>query len=248
MGNEGGEGRDESRPWADAAQERNPGRRNAPLRKKAAPDPAAQQSQGLHSTSAAQCGFLGMVRLNRIYTRTGDDGSTGLGDGTRVPKDQARIVAYGTVDELSSVVGVLRTQPGAEAFETWLSQIQNDLFDVGADLAVPGQADDKLRITGDYVERLEGWIDEANEGLEPLKSFVLPGGNPLSAWLHMARTVCRRAERWMVTLLHEEPDKVGPEPLKYINRLSDLFFVLARQANGAGRDDVLWRPGGQDAR
>ena len=189
-----------------------------------------------------------MVRLNRIYTRTGDDGSTGLGDGTRVPKDQARIVAYGTVDELSSIVGVLRTQPGVESIDPWLLQIQNDLFDVGADLAVPGKDDDKLRIQPAYILRLERWIDEANEGLEPLKSFVLPGGNPASAWLHVARTVCRRAERWMVTLLHEEPETTGKEPVKYINRLSDLFFVMARKANGGGQDDVLWRPGGEEAK
>ncbi|MEZ6004101.1 MAG: cob(I)yrinic acid a,c-diamide adenosyltransferase [Planctomycetota bacterium] len=189
-----------------------------------------------------------MVRINRIYTRTGDDGTTSLGDGQRVPKDQVRITAYGTVDELSSVVGVLLTQPGVEPYLAQLRQIQNDLFDVGADLAVPGQGDQKLRVTPEYVARLEGWIDGWNEPLEPLKTFVLPGGQPAAAWMHMARTVCRRGERWVVTLAREEPERVSMEPLHYLNRLSDLFFVMARHANGEGKQDVLWRPGGQEAR
>ncbi|HPF13599.1 MAG: cob(I)yrinic acid a,c-diamide adenosyltransferase [Planctomycetes bacterium] len=189
-----------------------------------------------------------MVRINRIYTGTGDDGTTGLGDGQRVPKDQVRITAYGTVDELSSVLGVLMTLPGVEPVAAWVRQIQNDLFDLGADLAVPGKGGERLRITPEYVKRLESWIDEANEGLEPLKSFVLPGGHPLAAWMHMARTVCRRAERWVVTLTREEPERTGLEPLHYLNRLSDLFFVLSRRANDGGKLDVLWRPGGQEAK
>ncbi len=189
-----------------------------------------------------------MVRINRIYTRTGDDGTTGLGDGKRVSKDQARITAYGTVDELAAIVGVLLTQEGIEPFGDQLRQIQNDLFDLGADLAVPGKDDEKLRIVPAYVERIEKWIDEANEGLEPLKTFVLAGGHPTSAWFHMARTVCRRAERWVVTVLREEPELTSTEPLHYLNRLSDLFFVLSRKANDNGKADVLWRPGGQEAK
>ena len=189
-----------------------------------------------------------MVRLNRIYTRTGDDGTTGLGDGKRRPKDDIRIEAYGTVDELSSVVGVVLLTDLPGSMGDWLHQIQNDLFDVGADMAVPGKDDDKLRITASYVERIEKWIDEANEGLEPLKTFVLPGGSEAAAWLHMARTVCRRAERLAVTLLREEPDTSGIACVHYLNRLSDLFFVLSRRANDAGQTDVLWRPGGREAK
>ncbi|MDF1838491.1 MAG: cob(I)yrinic acid a,c-diamide adenosyltransferase, partial [Planctomycetota bacterium] len=164
-----------------------------------------------------------MVRLNRIYTRTGDDGTTGLGDGNRRAKDDIRIEAYGTVDELSSVVGVTLLQPLPGKMGDWLHQIQNDLFDLGADMAVPGKDDDKLRITTSYVERLEKWIDEANEKLEPLKTFTLPGGSEASAWLHMARTVCRRAERLAVTLHREEPETSGLPCVHYLNRLSDLF-------------------------
>ncbi|MFT5198042.1 MAG: cob(I)alamin adenosyltransferase [Planctomycetota bacterium] len=188
-----------------------------------------------------------MVRLNRIYTRTGDDGTTGLGDGKRRPKDDIRIEAYGTVDELASVVGVTLLQPLPGSMGDWLRQIQNDLFDVGADMAVPGKDDDKLRITASYVERLESWIDEANENLEPLKTFVLAGGTEAAAWLHMARTVCRRAERLAVTLLREEPEASGIQCVHYLNRLSDLFFVLSRKANDEGKTDVLWRPGGREA-
>jgi len=190
-----------------------------------------------------------MVRLNRIYTRTGDDGSTGLGDGTRLPKHHLRIAAYGTVDELNGVLGlVLTVAPGGlpAGFAERVRAIQNELFDVGADLCVPGEGGDKLRIGPAYVTRLEGWIDGLNEGLEPLTSFVLPGGAPAAAWLHFARTVCRRAERLVSELatLPEERGRVNPEVLRYLNRLSDLLFVLARAANGGGRDDVLWRPGG----
>ena len=191
-----------------------------------------------------------MVRLNRIYTKTGDAGTTALGDGTRVPKDDLRIEAYGTVDELSSVIGLALALGDDEREEgrldAMLLAIQNDLFDLGADLCVPPSAGEekRLRITSGYVERLEGWIDEHNEGLEPLSSFILPGGRPLAAWLHLARTVARRAERLAFALSAREGAEVGSEALRYLNRLSDLFFVLGRVANDAGRADILWRPGG----
>lgn len=188
-----------------------------------------------------------MVYLNRIYTRSGDDGSTALGDGSRLPKHHLRIESYGTVDEASSVIGLVRTADLTDPFEGWLAIIQNDLFDVGSDLCVPGEAGDRLRITPAYTERLEGWIDEANEPLEDLKSFVLPGGRPAAAWLHLARTVVRRAERLVTALSEAEPEGVNPEVVRYLNRLSDLCFVLARRANDDGAADVLWVPGqGQD--
>lgn len=197
-----------------------------------------------------------MVRLNRIYTRTGDDGTTGLGDGSRLPKHHLRIAAYGTVDELSSTLGLALAShfpvsggPGGEdALRTLLRQIQNDLFDVGADLCVPGGPDQGLRIRPAYVEALEAEIDRHNERLEPLSSFVLPGGNPLAAHLHVARTVCRRAERLVSELAaREAAGAVNPDVLRYLNRLSDLLFVLARVANDEGRADVLWRPGARQA-
>jgi len=186
-----------------------------------------------------------VVRLNRIYTKTGDDGTTGLGDGSRLPKHHLRVAAYGTVDELSSVLGlaVAHLPEGAATPASALQSIQNDLFDVGADLCVPGEAGEKLRLTARYTDRLERWLDEANESLEPLKSFVLPGGRPLAAWLHLGRTVCRRAERLVAELAASEPDEVNPEVLRYLNRLSDLLFVLARAANDDGKLDVLWKPG-----
>ncbi len=190
-----------------------------------------------------------MVHLSKIYTRSGDDGSTGLGDGSRVPKHHLRIHAYGTVDEASSAIGVARTQELPEPLGQRLARVQNDLFDVGADLCVPGAADDKLRVTEAYVARLERWIDEANADLAPLESFVLPGGEPGAAHLHLARTVCRRAERLVEELFGEEAEgRVNPVALQYLNRLSDLLFVYARVANGNGEDDVLWRPGGDEAR
>ena len=189
-----------------------------------------------------------MVRLNRIYTRTGDDGTTGLGDGTRLPKHHLRISAYGTVDELSSVIGLALVQGGEplpHAMQEELRLVQNDLFDVGADLCVPGDAGERLRIRPDYTARLERWIDRYNEGLAPLNSFVLPGGKPGAAWLHVARTVCRRAERLVTELASTPPEneRVNPEVVRYLNRLSDLLFVLARAANDGGRLDVLWKPG-----
>ncbi|MDF1798378.1 MAG: cob(I)yrinic acid a,c-diamide adenosyltransferase [Planctomycetota bacterium] len=197
-----------------------------------------------------------MVRLNRIYTRTGDAGTTGLGDGKRVPKTDPRIEAYGTVDELSSVIGLALALPDEQRhgglFDELLGGIQNDLFDVGADLCVPPKENEEpgscLRVTPVYTERLEGWIDEHNEALEPLKTFVLPGGRPLAAWLHLARTVSRRAERLVFALIESVPEgqpaPVGEDVQRYLNRLSDLFFVLSRAANDGGRADRLWKPGG----
>ena len=186
-----------------------------------------------------------MVHLNRIYTRTGDDGTTGLGDGSRTPKHHLRVAAYGTVDELSSVLGLAVSQGVTDDVGALLRVVQNDLFDVGADLSVPGAAGDKLRITPDYVTRLEGWIDETNQRLQPLRSFILPGGTPGAAWLHLGRTVCRRAERLVTELasLDAESGRVNPEVIHYLNRLSDLLFVWARAANDDGQADVLWRPG-----
>jgi cob(I)alamin adenosyltransferase len=193
-----------------------------------------------------------MVHLSKIYTRSGDDGSTGLGDGTRVPKHHLRIEAYGTVDETSSSIGVVLAGGLPERADAMLRQAQNDLFDVGADLSVPGtpggDGEARLRVTASYVGRLEAWIDEVNEELEPLDSFVLPGGEPAAAALHVARTVCRRAERRVEALLHDpaERERVNPEALRYLNRLSDLLFVLARAVNDGGRKDVLWKPGASE--
>lgn len=185
-----------------------------------------------------------MVYLSKIYTRTGDDGSTGLGDGSRAPKHDLRIDAYGTVDETSSSLGIVLTHVLNDRLASMLRQVQNDLFDVGADLCVPGAGGDgKLRVTAAYVKRLEDWIDEANEKLTPLKSFILPGGEPGAAWLHLARTICRRAERLVQGLVAREPERVNPETLRYMNRLSDLLFVLARVVNDHGQADVLWTPG-----
>lgn len=176
-------------------------------------------------------------RLSKIYTRTGDDGTTGLGDGTRVAKDDARVEAYGTVDELNSVLGVLLAVPNLPADITaCLTQIQHDLFDLGGELCIPGHA----LITAAQVTRLEELLDAFNEPLPPLKEFILPGGGPAAASCHLARTVCRRAERRVWTLAHSAP--LNPEPARYLNRLSDLLFVLgrvlARQERGG---DVLWR-------
>jgi len=191
-----------------------------------------------------------VVNLDRIYTRGGDLGETSLGDGRRVRKDDARIAAYGTVDELGALIGVVRTLELPEGFDAWLGRIQNDLFDLGADLAVPEQERDdraserahtRLRVTAEQVAWLEQRCDEVNARLEPLRSFVLAGGTPAAAQLHLARTVSRRAERMLVTLAADEP--VNPQALAYANRLSDLLFILARAANPPGRE-VLWVPGG----
>ena len=190
------------------------------------------------------------VRLTRIYTRAGDRGETSLGDGSRVPKLDCRIGAFGTVDELNAVVGLaILSLEDTEAADL-LRTIQNDLFDLGADLCVPqrprrgraAQARSPLRITEEHVLPLEQAIDRFNAVLDPLKSFVLPGGTSASAWLHLARTVCRRAERRAVTLARRET--INPQAIVYLNRLSDLLFVMARRANDGGRADILWVPGG----
>ena len=182
-----------------------------------------------------------MVRLTRIYTRTGDDGSTGLADGSRRSKADLRVETYGTVDELNAAVGVaLATIGSGVAFAGALQSIQHDLFDLGADLATPG-AGEALRIVPEQVLRLEKLIDEYNAALSPLASFVLPGGSALAAQLHLARAICRRAERLAVALVDREGALGSVVP--YLNRLSDLLFVLARVANQNGERDVLWQPG-----
>jgi cob(I)alamin adenosyltransferase len=183
------------------------------------------------------------VRLTRIYTRGGDAGETSLGDGTRVSKADPRIETYGTVDELNSAIGMVLAYAPGDELRPWLGRIQNELFDVGADLSVPlDDSKERLRVDAGQVLALEELCDLVNERLEPLTSFVLPGGTELAARLHVARTVCRRAERLAVTLAAEEA--VNPEALRYLNRLSDLLFILARAANAAeGRPEPLWRPG-----
>jgi cob(I)alamin adenosyltransferase len=186
-----------------------------------------------------------MVYLSRIYTKTGDLGETSLGDGARVPKDHPRVAAYGDVDELNAVLGLLLAHDPRLPEADLLRSIQNDLFDVGADLCVPQAGPDSkrppLRIQAEQGERLEHAIDRLNERLAPLTSFALPGGRPAAAWCHVARTVCRRAERAVVTLARAEA--INPQVIIYLNRLSDLLFVLARIYNGDGREDVLWQPG-----
>ena len=188
-----------------------------------------------------------MVVLSKIYTRTGDKGDTALGDGSRRPKHDARVAAYGTVDELNSTVGIARLYAEDEDTDDALARIQNDLFDLGADLCRPGiekdaQADyPPLRMAAAQVNRLEAEIDGMNEALEPLRSFVLPGGTPLAAHLHLCRTVARRAERLAVELAGAED--VNEHAVRYLNRLSDWFFVVARVANDEGAGDVLWVPG-----
>lgn len=192
-----------------------------------------------------------MVKLNRIYTKTGDDGTTGLATGARVRKDDLAVEAYGTVDEANSAIGLCVIEASspepASPLARLLASIQHDLFDLGADLAtplgpneVPGTA---LRIVAAQTERLERAIDQYNEPIPPLTSFVLPGGTRLAAHLHLARTIVRRAERISVALKQERPQQVSDEAIKYLNRLSDLLFVLSRTANGNGAGDVLWVPG-----
>ncbi|MEM6373224.1 MAG: cob(I)yrinic acid a,c-diamide adenosyltransferase [Pseudomonadota bacterium] len=187
-----------------------------------------------------------MVVLNKIYTKTGDAGETALGNGARVAKHAMRVTAYGTSDELNCFVGVARLEATGDV-DTALSRIQNDLFDLGADLCRPDMEKDAeaeyppLRVTDAQVSRLESEIDAMNDALEPLRSFILPGGSVLSAHLHVCRTVARRAERLSVELATMEA--VNPSAVKYLNRLSDWFFVAARIANNGGKDDVLWVPG-----
>jgi cob(I)alamin adenosyltransferase len=184
-----------------------------------------------------------MVRLTRIYTRGGDAGATSLGDGSRVAKQSLRVDAYGTVDEANAAIGLARLQSDGAA-DAMLGRIQNDLFDLGADLCTPedsSRSAGALRIAAAQVARLEAEIDALNAGLRPLDSFVLPGGSPAAAHLHLARTVTRRAERLVAALAAAEP--VNPEALKYLNRLSDHLFVLSRAVNDNGARDVLWQPG-----
>jgi cob(I)alamin adenosyltransferase len=187
-----------------------------------------------------------MVVLNRIYTRTGDDGTTALGSGERRPKYDLRIAAYGTVDETNAAIGVVRLHLAAvPALDAMLGRIQNDLFDLGADLAVPereGKAE-RLRVLSTQVDRLERDIDALNAGLAPLTSFVLPGGSAGAAYLHLARTICRRAERLVVELAARPEEPVGDAAIKYLNRLSDFLFVASRSVNDNGARDVLWIPG-----
>ncbi len=189
-----------------------------------------------------------MVVLNKIYTRTGDGGDTALGDMSRAPKHAARVEAYGTVDELNAVLGLARLSAGPER-DAELARVQNDLFDLGADLSRPNLAGDTdagypvLRMVDAQTERLEAEIDAMTGVLEPLKSFILPAGSPLSAHLHHARTVARRAERRATRLAEAEPGDVNPAAIRYLNRLSDWLFCAARMANDDGRADVLWVPG-----
>jgi cob(I)alamin adenosyltransferase len=188
-----------------------------------------------------------MVVLNHIYTRTGDDGTTALGSGERRPKYDLRVAAYGTVDETNAAIGIARLHLGAEhEVDAILNRVQNDLFDLGADLAVPEKPDakrERLRISDGQVTRLEADIDGLNAELRPLTSFVLPGGEAAAAHLHFARTVCRRAERLVVELAAVKGETVGAPAIRYLNRLSDLLFVAARYVNGRGQRDVLWVPG-----
>ena len=191
-----------------------------------------------------------MVVLNRIYTRTGDDGTTALGTGERRKKHDLRIAAYGTIDELNACLGIARLHTKGDAdVDAMLARIQNDLFDLGADLCTPEQNKGKgpggarLAVTDAQVTRLEQEIDALNADLAPLRSFVLPGGTPAAALLHLARTVCRRGERLMVELADKPGEEVSAAALKYVNRLSDFLFVASRFVNRKGADDVLWVPG-----
>jgi cob(I)alamin adenosyltransferase len=189
-----------------------------------------------------------MVVLSKIYTRTGDDGTTALASGQRVAKYDLRVEAYGTVDETNATIGLARlhTRDSDPELDAMLARIQNDLFDLGADLSYPDAAKDergRLAVTDAQVVRLEGEIDALNRNLEPLRSFVLPGGSAAASFLHLARTVSRRAERLMVALAARPNEPIGPPAMRYINRLSDFLFVAARTANDKGRADVLWVPG-----
>lgn len=190
-----------------------------------------------------------MVYLSRIYTKSGDQGETSLGDGSRVPKDHDRVTAYGSVDEVNALLGLLAVSlegcPGRLHLDL-VRSIQNDLFDLGADLCLPPGADEKpgqnLRVRPEQATRLEKEIDRLNAALTPLQSFILPGGASPAGWCHLARTVCRRAERDVVRLARSEA--INPQIVVYLNRLSDLLFVLARVLNNNGKDDILWVPGG----
>jgi cob(I)alamin adenosyltransferase len=190
-----------------------------------------------------------MVKINKVYTRTGDNGTTGLGSGPRRLKHDLRVASYGTVDEANACIGMARlhTATSHPELDAMLSRIQNDLFDLGADLATPDTGEtlsyEPLRIVASQVERLETDIDALNKPIKPLRSFILPGGSPAAAALHLARTVSRRAERIMVELSQKDGEVVSPEALKYINRVSDFLFVAGRAVNDNGESDVLWVPG-----
>jgi cob(I)alamin adenosyltransferase len=186
-----------------------------------------------------------MVKLTKIYTRGGDRGETSLGSGARVKKHDLRVAAYGTSDEANAIIGIVRLHTDGAA-DAMLARIQNDLFDLGADLCMPASAAANprgLRISAAQISRLETEIDELNRALEPLRSFVLPGGSPAAAHLHLARTITRRAERLISELAADPDETVNPLALEYANRLSDLLFVMSRTANDNGREDVLWTPG-----
>lgn len=186
-----------------------------------------------------------MVHLSRIYTKFGDRGETSLGDGKKVAKDHARVEAYGSVDELNAVLGMILSSCDPGESRERLLEIQNDLFDLGGDLCIPEKPSEEpgscLRVSARQVARLEQAIDQLNERLKPLNSFILPGGSPMASWCHLARTVCRRAERQVVTLAHGEA--INAQVIIYLNRLSDLLFVMARIHNDEGRNDILWKPG-----
>jgi cob(I)alamin adenosyltransferase len=189
-----------------------------------------------------------MVVLNKIYTRTGDDGTTALGSGRRVAKYDLRVEAYGTLDETNAAIGLVRlhTRDGNAALDAMLARIQNDLFDLGADLCFPDETKDargRLQVSDTQVKRLESEIDTLNRELQPLRSFVLPGGTPAASFLHLARTISRRAERLIVALAARPDEQVGAPAIRYINRLSDFLFVAARYANDKGKSDVTWVPG-----
>ena len=189
-----------------------------------------------------------MVVLNKIYTRTGDDGTTALGSGRRVSKADLRVEAYGTLDETNAAIGLARlnTREQDGPLDAMLSRIQNDLFDLGADVCFPDESKDargRLTVSAAQVDRLEAEIDALNQDLQPLRSFVLPGGTPAASYLHLARTISRRAERLMVALAQRPDEAVGDAALRYINRLSDFLFVASRYANEQGKADVLWVPG-----
>ncbi len=188
-----------------------------------------------------------MVVLSKIYTRTGDDGTTALGSGRRVAKFDLRVECYGTLDETNATIGLARLHTRSDqALDAMLARIQNDLFDLGAELCYPDESKDargRLSVSDAQVERLESEIDTLNRELQPLRSFVLPGGTPAASFLHLARTISRRAERLMVALAARPNEPVGGSALRYINRLSDFLFVAARYANDKGQSDVLWVPG-----
>ena len=186
-----------------------------------------------------------MIVLNKIYTKKGDDGKTELGDGNRIEKFSTRVEAYGTVDEVNSVIGTVTCLSINTELKTALERIQNDLFDLGADLCLPESENENLayeplRVRKEQVSRLESEIDSMNKSIEPIRSFVLPGGNEIAANFHLCRTICRRAERRVVKLM--ETETINLEALIYLNRLSDWFFVAARKSNDNGKDDILWKP------